>query len=161
MRKYIMAVLAVLATVVTAGAEQVFMPYILQVNTADGNAVQYKFADQPAATFADGTMTLKVETGAAVEFAMDDVTSMTLVADEAGVDNVTGDNAALAIAVTSQAITIDGMAAMSPVAVYDMNGRKVAAATSDAEGHATVDVDGLAGGVYVVSTPNHSFKFIK
>ena len=161
MRKYIMAVLAVLATVVTAGAEQVFMPYILQVNTADDNAVQYKFADQPTATFADGTMTLTVESGAAVEFAMDDVKSMSLVADEAGVDNVTGDNTALAIAVTSQAITIDGMAAMSPVAVYDLNGRKVAAATSDAEGHATVSVDGLAGGVYVVSLPNHSFKFIK
>ena len=106
-------------------------------------------------------MTLKVESGAAVEFAMDQVTNMTLVADEAGVDNIAGDNATLSIAVTSQAITIDGMAAMSPVAVYDMNGRKVAAATSDAEGHATVDVDGLAGGVYVVSLPNHSFKFIK
>ena len=143
MRKYIMAVLAVLATVVTAGAEQVFMPYILQVNTADG------------------IMTLKVETGTAVEFAMDDVTSLSLVADEAGVDNIAGDNTALAIAVTAQAITIDGMAAMSPVAVYDMNGRKVAAATSDADGHATVDVDGLAGGVYVVCLPNHSFKFIK
>lgn len=161
MKKYIFAIIAVVASLTSAHAAQVIKPYIMRVNTTDGQAAEYAFKDLPRATFSDGTMTIKVLGSPAVEYAMDNVESITLVDDKSGVTAIAADSQKLRFAITDSEITIDGMKAGARADIYDANGRLVASATADADGHATAAISQLGNGVYVVNAANHSFKFIK
>lgn len=166
MKRYITALFAVLALVMTARAEQVFMPYVVQLNVENnGNAytANYKFENRPEITFIQDQMLVTVwEVHTSYQFSIDHVKSIVLVADEAGVNDVVGNEDTFTVAVTATEVTLSGMKAAEHVAVYDINGRQVAAATADADGCAVVAIDNLGAGVYVVSTSGgKSFKFIK
>lgn len=57
-------------------------------------------------------------------------------------------------------LNIAGLAAGTPVAVYDVSGKKVAA--SRAQGEATqLDINNLNGGVYILKAGNQIVKFVK
>lgn len=161
MKKHIFAILAVAASLMTVNAAQVIKPYIMRVNTSDGQTAEYAFSALPKATFSGGTMTIKALASPAVEYAMDNVESITLVDDNSGVTAITNDSDKLRFTITDSEIVIDGMEADSRADVYDANGRHAASAISDTNGHATVNVSNIGKGVYVVSTTTHSFKFIK
>ena len=167
MKRYITVLFAVLALVMTARAEQLFMPYIVQLNVEDasGNAytANYKFENRPEITFVQDQMVVTVwEIHTSYQFSIDHVKSIVLVADEAGVNDAVGDEDTFTVAVTATEVTLCGMKASEQVAVYDINGRQVAAATADVDGCAVVAIDNLGAGVHVISTSGgKSFKFIK
>lgn len=57
-------------------------------------------------------------------------------------------------------LNISGLAAGTPIAVYDISGKKLAQAW--AEGETTrVSLDGLNGGVYILKAGNQIVKFVK
>lgn len=57
-------------------------------------------------------------------------------------------------------LNLVGLAAGTPVAVYDISGKKVAA--TRAQGEATqLNVDNLNGGVYILKAGNQIVKFVK
>ena len=57
-------------------------------------------------------------------------------------------------------LNIAGLAAGTPVAVYDVSGKKVAA--TRAQGEATqLDINNLNGGVYILKAGNQIVKFVK
>lgn len=59
-----------------------------------------------------------------------------------------------------QQLFIEGAATASTVAVYTLDGLRVLSAATDAEGRATLDVEGLAEGVYVVVAGNVAKRLI-
>ena len=63
MKSLIITLLAVFATATTAMAQRVGKAYSMHVNTTDGNSTEYKFINEPVATFSDGSMTIKTMAG--------------------------------------------------------------------------------------------------
>ena len=150
-----------MAAFATAQASQAFFPYVLYLNTTDGQTVEFKLATEPVATFEEGSIVLTVASGDAVAFELDKVTNLTFAADPDGVKSIAADKKKLSVTITDEQILIDGLDAVAPVAVYDTNGRKIVADKADSAGHAQMAIGNLNKGVYVVSTPSQSFKFIK
>ena len=57
-------------------------------------------------------------------------------------------------------LNIAGLAAGTPVAVYDISGKKVAATRAQAEA-TQLDINNLNGGVYILKAGNQIVKFVK
>lgn len=57
-------------------------------------------------------------------------------------------------------LNISGLADGTPVAVYDISGKKVAAARANGES-TLVNLDSLNGGVYILKAGNQIVKFVK
>lgn len=57
-------------------------------------------------------------------------------------------------------LNLAGLAAGTPVAVYDISGKKVAATRAQAEA-TQLNVDNLNGGVYILKAGNQIVKFVK
>ncbi len=148
-------------------AEQVSRPYILQLNVEADNGYQYtvnhKFENLPEIEFYEDQLLLTVwGLHTSYQFSIDHIKSITLVADEAGVNDIVNDKDAFTVAVSAKGITVTGVTATEQVDVYDINGRQVAASTADADGCAVITIDNLDHGVYIISTSDgKSFKFIK
>lgn len=159
MKKYIIAATAALLAAVPAFSE-VINYHFLQVNLNDGNTVQYKFSQQPTATFSGADMILALNDAPSVTYPMSEISSLTMIDDPTGVNEINGENGKLLISVTSEAVTVEGLAPGASLQLFDMSGRLVASAKASADGVASAALSSLQKGVFVAVTPVHSFKFI-
>ena len=57
-------------------------------------------------------------------------------------------------------LNLAGLAAGTPVAVYDISGKKVAVTRAQAEA-TQLNIDNLNGGVYILKAGNQIVKFVK
>ncbi len=161
MKSFIITLFAVFSTTMAAMAQHVDKAYTMHVNTADGKSVDFKFETEPTATFNEGEMTIEATSGTPVKFVMDNVTNITFSGEAVtGIETTTTSKSSMSVYAAADGIVINGMKANSKVAVYDASGSQIATAYSDANGHAVVTVNKQKG-VFVVSTPDNSFKFIK
>ncbi len=158
MKKYILAAFVALASLASANASHTY-PYMLYVHTTDGTTVDFKFADEPIATIENGELHISLATTQEVAYSLENVSKLTLNADPASVSKIEGKS--LSFVVTETQILVDGLDAAASVSVYDVKGRCLVSTKADVAGHAEVALGGLSKGVYVVSTPKQSFKFIK
>ncbi len=158
MKKYILAAFVALASLVSANASNTY-PYLLYVHTADGQTVNFQFSDEPIATIENGELHIQLASLQEVAYNLENVVKLTLDADPASVGTVEGKS--LSFYVTADKVLIDGLDAAAAVAVYDVKGRSLVSGTADTVGHAEISLSGLGKGVYIVSTPKQSFKFIK
>lgn len=162
MKKYIIGALCLVAGLFSAQAENpIHYPYLMVVNTTEGQNVSYKFAEKPVATFDGDDMVLTLNGSEKVTYPMANIVNITFASDPSGVETIVTPGASLEIAVTSSLISIKGLNPGEDVRLFDLNGRLVAAAQADADGAVEISVEGLAKGVYAVASPRHSFKFIK
>lgn len=162
MKKYILGALCLVAGLFSAQAEKpTYYPCLLVVNTVDGQTINYKFADKPVATFENEDLVLTLESTERVTYPMEQIAKLTFASDTDGIESVTTPGSSLDVTVTSTFIAIQGLNPGEEVRLFDLNGRLIAAAQSDADGAVEIAVEGLEKGVYVVATPRHSFKFIK
>ncbi len=158
MKKYILAAFVALASLASATASTTY-PYVLYVHTTDGGTVDFKFSDEPIATIENGELHISLASTQEVAYSLDKVDKLTLNADPASVSKIEGKS--LSFVVTDSQILVDGLDAAAAVAVYDVKGRCLVSTNADTAGHAEVALGSLSKGVYVVSTPKQSFKFIK
>lgn len=158
MKKYILAAAAALAMSATGFAQT----YYLQVNLNDASEpIEYGFSQMPVATFADDELVIKAETDVEARYKMEAVKNLTIRADYTGVKEVTDGAAALTVFLTSTELTVGGLNESDRLEIYDIAGRMATRVYADAAGQAVASIAGLTPGVYVASTPRHSFKFIK
>ena len=158
MKNFIITLLAVFATATAAMALPVEKIFTMHVNTADGKTVDYKFNMEPVVTFNEGEMTIASFAKDDLKLVIDNVTNITFTYTETSAianTQVNGSNMKIS------AISITGMKPNGKVAVFDASGKQVAAAYSDANGNVSVDMGNSGKGVFVVNTPDNSFKFIK
>lgn len=162
MKNFIITLLAVLATATAAMALPANKAFTMHVNTADGKTVDYKFSMEPVVTFNEGEMTIASFAKEDLKLVIDNVTNITFTYQEtSAIENTTANGSAMKISATANGISISGMKPNGKVAVFDASGKQVAAAYSDANGNASVDMGNSGKGVFVVNTPDNSFKFIK
>ncbi len=161
MKSFIITLFAAFSTAMGAMAQHVDKAYTMHVNSADGTSVSFKFDTEPTATFSEGQMTIEATSGTPVKFVMDNVANITFSGEAVtGIETTTTGKLSMSVYATDGGIVINGMKANSKVSVYDASGSQIATAYSDANGHAVVTVNKQKG-VFVVNTPDNSFKFIK
>lgn len=135
--------------------------YSLLVNTADGNTVEYAFEYLPIATFEGDVMIITDDRNAnGTRYEMDNVVNMTIKGSTSGVDNVAEVNH-IKVAIANDILTVEGLEQDNNLMIYDATGRLAASGSADLSGCVSINISGLGKGVYVVSTPKNSFKFIR
>lgn len=160
MKRNILAALIVLALAPFASVKA-DNTYSLLVNTSDGNTVEYAFEYLPIATFEGDMMIITDDRNAnGTRYAMDNVVNMTIKAASSGVDNVV-EVSHIKVAIANDILTVEGLGPDNNLMIYDAAGRLVASGIGDISGCASIDISGLGKGVYAVSTPKNSFKFIR
>lgn len=158
MKKYIMAAIVAVASAFTLSAQD--SGYAVQVNTIDGNVIEYAFEFSPTATF-DGDEIVIIDEDHAdyMRYNMADIANITIKKPGSGIADV--EKAGLMISVTKEALTVSGLAEGAAVGIYNMSGAQVACGVANAEGRVVVAIDALGSGVFVASMPGNSFKFIR
>ena len=58
-------------------------------------------------------------------------------------------------------MSVEGLRAGDRVAVYTIDGKAVSSSQANADGSAALKLDGPRGSVYIVRTPNKTFKIKK
>ena len=160
MKKYIVSAMMALAAMFGAAAQN-SNDYALQVNTKDGNVVEYAFEYCPVATFdGDELVITDDRSDESLRCNMGDILNITIKKPSVGVQAIDAASH-LKIAVTKDALTISGLQQNAEVVVFDMSGAKVASVSSDDEGLAVVVLERLSKGIYVASMPGNSFKFVR
>lgn len=161
MKSFIITLFAVFSTTIATMAQHVDKAYTMHVNTANGQTVDFKFDMEPVATFNEGQITIEDMSGTPVKFVLDNITNITFSGEKTtGIETTTSGKSSMSVYATAEGIVINGMKANSKVSVYDASGSLITTAYSDANGHAVVTVNKQKG-VFVVNTPDNSFKFIK
>ena len=161
MKKYIFALIAVVASALAMRADDMITVYSLFVNTNSGDKIEYAFENLPVATFDGEDLVISVPKSPDVKYPMADVKNITFVGKEvSGVEDAAiSDN--IKIVVANDYIRISGIKENATVGVYSVAGSLMASAVSDEEGNVQISIENLAKGVYVVALPGHSFKFVK
>lgn len=129
------------------------------VSGADGSKTSFRLDMRPEVTF---TATSLVMTAGddIVEYPITDYRSFTLTDDnESTAVEKVSDGAPKTIFAFDGTLHGEGLKAGSRVSIYTTNGQTVASATASAAG--TVDIPLNGRGVYIVRTPEKSFKIIK
>lgn len=164
MKKYIIAVATIFMAIFAAQAEEIRMVYSLLINTQSGETIEYEFAKEPRATFQGNDMLISLGDRLDVAiYPMADVKNITFESkqDLTGIDEVTGGGERMVVRITDTEVAIAGLTPGSPVSIYTTAGTLIASAEANSEGSVSFATAGLSLGVYVVTIPGHSFKFIK
>lgn len=159
MKKYIFAVIALVAAVFTTAAAPTY-DYTLLVNTKAGSTVEFAFVDYPTATFEGDEVIIADDAHLQdVRFDMADIENFTF-SKTTGIDQVKADSD-IQIRLTKEALAASGLKAGATVNIYNLTGTLVATARADADGNAYVALEGIGTGVFVASMPGTTFKFIR
>ena len=161
MKNFIITLLAVVATALPVSAQRMAKAYSMHVNTTDEKSVEYKFINEPVATFSEGKMTIKTIAGNGVEFVLDNVKNITFTGVASAIEGTTAGSGKISVFASGSEIVVSGMKPAAKIAVYDAAGRLCISASADANGRAVINTDNLGKGVFVVNTPDNSIKFIK
>lgn len=156
MKKYIYAAAVALLGCFGAKADEL-SSFI--VNTTAGDQIEFKFAAGPEMTFEGDELVITDAAETVVRYDMADVENVVFSKYVVSVNDINADR--VSVEVTRSYVRISGLEAGADVRVFDINGVGVASGRADSEGSLTIDVEGLAQGVYIVAMPGHNFKFIR
>lgn len=122
----------------------------LVITTNSGTTAQFLIADFPVITYQDNLLVVKAGNEEISTEAADVKSFEFFSGDVSGVDQVAIDGT-----------TLSGLLPGTPVEVYTFDGQHVASFKVDDSQSVTVDLDNLAPGLYIISTPSASFKIKK
>ena len=134
------------------GADQ----YLI-VHKSDGGTTSYVLSDTPKVTFDASTMHI---TGAEFsdDYAIAEVAKFTF-SDTSGIGEVAKDESRVSL--LDNTLTLEGWTPGAQVSVCDLQGRVAKQSAISGEGAASIELGGLAPGVYIVSiSTGKSFKII-
>lgn len=157
MKKIILAACAIL-TAITSFAATSYKTSIL-VNLKSGETLEFKFAETPEALCEGLYMVFKVN-DTRVNYPMVDIVNITF-NTTVGVQGIMTDRPAVSFAIDATTLSADMLAPGEELAVYTIDGIKIASTHADGEGSARLDISKLNGGTYIAATASKSFKFLK
>lgn len=162
MKKYIIAVISMVLMSLSARAQETELEYILSINTMSGETIDYLFSAKPVATFEgeDMLITLAGEEAVAA-YPMADIKNITFSSKESGVDETQALQRNIVVRITKDSVAISGMEPESEMRIFSLAGELITVKRAGADGSVDYGTSGLVPGVYVVSIPGKTFKFMK
>lgn len=134
----------------------------------DGTTASFAFSSRPKIVVSQDGLTVSAQGRGDASFQFADVRRYYFVSDiDAGIEGVRGDGASSAVSrpvfrYASGVVAVSGMRRGESLRAYSVGGAAVGSAVADADGNASVDLSGVAHGIYVISTGSGvSFKVIK
>lgn len=129
------------------------------VSGADGSKTSFRLDVRPEVTFTATSLVMSAGDDI-VEYPITDYRSFTLTDDnESTAVTKVSDSEPKAVFSFDGTLHGEGLKAGSRVSIYTINGETVGSATASATG--TVDIPLNGRGIYIVRTPEKSFKIIK
>lgn len=131
---------------------------VLVVTMRDSHKATFSLGDKPEISFRADVMVLTADGEAdRLEVHMADVVSLTFT-DVTAAETPVAD---LNVSYSGGRLEVDGLAAGTPLEVYDQSGRLVAAVKADSEGHAAADLTQAPAGVYVARAGASVWKIVR
>ena len=132
---------------------------VLVVELRNGNVDNYMLAEKPQVTFS-GEKCKIVSSSLTTEYDMANVLQAYFSEDKSSVEAPMEEFTL--VFTDPDTVQLSGVPAGSAVALYSMAGSLLSSVTADANGAATVSLNGLDKGVYVIQTANNkSFKIYR
>ena len=143
------------------GQEWTEVQYLVLTQT-DGTVSKFALGDSPVMTYrgADVIVTCGEQT---VETSMEAVASCVFNTErvQTGIEALPLPPRGEQLSFAFGSASFEGMKAGGSIVVYTLDGKAVASAVADAEGRASVSLTGLGRGVYILRTPDKSYKISK
>ena len=130
----------------------------------NGKKASFAFASKPEIVVGSDGITISSSNSNSPSYTFADVQRFYFEDNiETGIHEVNADSAVSPVfCYKDGVINVSGLKTAEQVSVYSVGGSKVGEAKTDADGRASVDISGLANGVYVVGTSRGvSFKLLK
>ncbi len=160
MKKTLLALtLLLLSSALYAGEKKV-----LSVFMTDGTNVSFYLKEQPLVTFVGDDVKIVSTTEEAV-IARAQVDRFEFLTDmPAGIEEIEADDDETSrgnIEILKEAIYISGMTPNSRALLFSLKGQMLASATADGEGNASLSLESLPAGIYLINYNKTTIKFIK
>lgn len=152
---------ALVTAALSFGAYAAENSHSLVVNLVSGSSVDYLFVNEPTVTFVDDDIHITDGIASPLQQPIASVVNFTFRSKSTGIDDIAADGQRITVAYDGNEIAIAGLEAGSEVSIYSAAGLLCAKAVADEAGSAVVRVDMLDNGVYVASSKQHNFKFVK
>ena len=146
--------LALLLPMLAMGADDAVILNALRLHKASGEEVTILLKERPVVTFVSNDLVVTTQSNE-VSYPSADIMKFTYEAVE-----YSGVNGSL-ISFLGDELQVAHLAAATEVAVYTLDGKCVATATTDAKGAASISLSGQPAAVYVVKTSSVTFKIRK
>lgn len=158
-KKSLTTLIALLAMLFLPGGLSAATGELLVLKLADQSVSKFELASSPVVTYSGNDII--VTCGEEVfQTSMANIETVKFEKDSStGIERITTTEPRAAF--TFGNASFEGMQAGATVTVYTLDGKVVAAAKADGEGRASISMSGLQRGVYIIRTPNKSFKIKK
>ncbi len=165
MKKYIIAALALIASVCTSYADDMITLYRLVVTDVDNSKISFDFSANPVVTFKENALTVELDAQNIV-YAIDNVRNLTFSTykvkkPDDGVSTIGADKSQINLAAIGSQLMATGMQPGQTLDVYTADGRLVISVVADSNGVAAVEIPSFNNGVYIAKAGNVTLKFIK
>ena len=148
--------LALLLPMLAMGADDAVILNALRLHKASGEEVTILLKERPVVTFVSNDLVVTTQSNE-VSYPSADIMKFTYEAVEySGVNGLAQTGSFL-----GDELQVAHLAAATEVAVYTLDGKCVATATTDAKGAASISLSGQPAAVYVVKTSSVTFKIRK
>lgn len=130
----------------------------VKVLLTDGTTVNCSFAEKPQITFEGADIVLTSEKGNVGKWEFTGVASWSFF-EESDPDNVNNISNNTSIAINGDEIIVNGLT-NSNVSVWGVSGKLFLMQNADENGTATLSINGLNSGVYILKAGSNTIKFI-
>ena len=130
------------------------------VEKNDGTKTEYKLSTTPRISFSNSLVKIGT-TEISVEQHFSDITKVYLSETSEEATNIEKNKVAVKIAVSNEAITMQGLEPNSDVTLYSINGNIIINQKVSNGGFALIPFYHQTHGVYILKSKNQSFKIIK
>jgi len=131
--------------------------YTLKLKDAE-NSVEVTLAENPVITVEDGEVKVTSNNGSTITFDPQSITESEVIDNSAtGVRNLIKDDTEIAFG----RVAVNSLTTSQKVFVTTIDGKTIKEVAAGTDGRVEIDLNSLPQGVYVVRTPNNSFKITR
>lgn len=154
MRKVLLLSLLFFASIVQAAEQKA-----LAVETKDGNTIYFKLKDNPQLVFTNNTMLVSIDTEWK-GFEIINVARYYFVDESVGIKTLEANDLQVNYSGGNQ-VDMEGLSPNSDIRLYGADGRELKGRISQQGDKASISLDALPKGIYIISTKKQSIKIQK
>lgn len=129
----------------------------LVLTQTDGTVSRFALTAEPVITYSGSDLVVTCD-GQTLTTSLADIQSCTFDNEAAAIQPIQAQEQEVRPTFNFGQVSFSGLRAAATVVLYTLDGRTVSSQQADSQGHVTVDLTSHPKGVYILRTPNKSFK---